>query len=73
MEGQNVPNTPNRRSLTAYFQANNRISGIIILCYITFLTHGWYDVKIPRVICLQHVMPREMQLLSGFALSGQKS
>lgn len=51
----------------AYVQANNRISGI------TFLTHGWYDVKIPRVICIEHAMPREMQLISGFAASGCNS
>lgn len=33
--------------------------------YVIFLTHGWYDVKIPRVMCLQHVMPRETQLFQG--------
>jgi hypothetical protein len=44
-----------------------------MLCYVMFLTHGCYDVKIPRVICLQHVMPREMRLLSGIAASGRNS
>jgi len=44
-----------------------------MLCYVMFLTHGWYDVKILRVTCLQHVMPREMQLLLGIPASGRNS